>query len=137
QQVPAGRIERFVAEQDPDVRRSILFVAEHGSELKGGTLTAWDTVRLSFLARATFTAGWVDETTAWDVALEAARKLQRSYDSWAEMSQNFLLGRGFWGEASPASMEAFHKNATWLLNNERSPWTQLPWDLPLTTQLLN
>ncbi|HEY0780833.1 MAG TPA: DUF1266 domain-containing protein, partial [Thermoanaerobaculia bacterium] len=137
QQVPADKIEGFVAAQDRHIRRAVLFVAEHGSELKDGTLTAWDTVRLSFMARATFTAGWVNETTAWDVVLEAARKLQRSYGSWAELSQNFLLGRGFWGEASPESMESFRKNADWLLTHERSPWTQLPWDLPLTTKLLN
>ncbi len=135
--VPAEKIESFVAAQDRHIRRAVLFVSEHGSELKGGTLTAWDTVRLSFLARATFTAGWIDEAAAWDVALEAARKLQRSYGSWAELSRNFLLGREFWGEASPESMAAFRKNADWLLTHERSPWTQLPWDLPLATKHLN
>jgi hypothetical protein len=137
QKVPTEKIESFVAAQDRHIRRAVLFVSEHGSELKDGTLTAWDTVRLSFLARASFTAGWIDEAAAWDVALEAARKLQRSYGSWAELSQNFLLGREFWGEASPESMAAFRKNADWLLTHERSPWTQLPWDLPLATKHLN
>lgn len=131
--VPAQQREGLIAAQDGDAGKALRFVAEHGAEAKDGKLVAWDLVRLSFLARATFTAGWIDEAAAWNVALEAARKLQRAYGSWSELSENYLLGRGFWGEGSPESMARFRINAVWLLTSERSPWTRLPWDLPLAT----
>jgi hypothetical protein len=129
--VPLARRDEVASRMHGHSRAAFEFVAAHHHEIKGGTLVAWDTVRLSFVARCSFTAGWLDDATAWQVALEAARKLQRSYSSWKEMSDNYQLGRGFWGEASAESVEEFRRNAEWLLTSRRSPWPHLPWDLPL------
>jgi hypothetical protein len=121
----------FYASVPAEQRRSLEFAREHRSEFKDATLVAWDMVRLIFVARAAYSAGYLDEARAWSVILEAARRLQAGYASWAEMSANYLAGRRFWSDTE--SQPLFDKHAAWLVSSSKSPWHGLDWQLPLGT----
>jgi hypothetical protein len=119
--------EAFIASDEGFPRHQKRYAWDHRDEFRDGGLEAFDMVRLSFVARATYTAGFIDKGTAWDAVLEAARRLQRSHDSWAEMSNNYLLGRRYWAGGDPKVQLLFDKHAKWLTTNPESPWQHLPW----------
>jgi hypothetical protein len=74
---------------------------------------------------------YLDEKEAWNLLLANARKVQASFSSWQEMSDNFLDGRKIWNEAPDNQFDACSK----LLLNPRdpnSPWNQNPWKTDLS-----
>jgi hypothetical protein len=115
---------------DPDERALLAFVHANHARFKNGDIVAWDFTRVINVARWGFSAGYISEGRAWSHALEAARVLQREYDSWAELSDNFFLGRRFWSLDEPMQ-EQFNEAAHWLQTDPASPWQQLAWRTPL------
>ena len=128
--LPPTRFEQWVAEQQPDQRRLLRFAYEHRTELKDGELLGWDLSRLINVARAEYRAGWIDEATAWRHIMPAARRLQRAYSSWQELSDNYLLGRRFWGGRDETQPQ-FESRARWLTTDPHSPWQHVAWNTPL------
>lgn len=124
--VAPAKIEAWLARQRPVAAKRLRFAQRHRTELKAGKLVAWDLVRLINLARALYTAGWLSEAAAWTHLLLAARRLQREYRSWEELSRNFMLGRHYWGEGE-ATQAKFDAAAAWLLSDPGSPWRRLAW----------
>jgi Protein of unknown function (DUF1266) len=124
------RFEQWVAEQRPDLRRLLRFAYEHRTEFKDGELLGWDLARLINVARAEYKVGWIDEATAWKHIMPAARRLQRAYSSWQELSDNYLLGRRFWG-GHDETQPRFETRARWLTTDPHSPWRRLAWNTPL------
>jgi Protein of unknown function (DUF1266) len=80
------------------------------------------------VARAAFSAGYLDEAKAWQHVEHAAQRLRRTYRSWSEMSENYLLGRRYWGEGEDLQ-KYFDAAAHWLLTDRRSPWRRLDWGI--------
>ena len=128
--VAPANVEAWLARQRPEAARRLRFAQRHRTEFKDGKLVAWDLVRLINLARALVTAGWLTETAAWKHLLPAARRLQREYRSWEDLSRNFMLGRHYWGEGE-ATQAKFDAAAAWLLSDPGSPWRRLAWTTPL------
>jgi Protein of unknown function (DUF1266) len=58
--------------------------------------TAWDLARLVYLVRASHTAGYVDEATAWQVLARGLAESQRHYRNWRQFGTGFLTGGLFW-----------------------------------------
>jgi hypothetical protein len=128
--VPPRQLEKWLSDQPPDRRQRLRFAYQHRLGFKNGWLLGWDLGRLINVARAAYTAGWIDESTAWAHIMPAARRLQQSYSSWDELSQNYLLGRRYWagGDQTQAKFDAA---AEWLRFSPQSPWQRLAWSTPL------
>lgn len=135
--LPPAELEAYVEAKRKFSRHQIRYAQEHRDEFRDGKLEAWDMVRLSFVARAAFTAGWLSKRATWDTVFEAARRLQRGYSSWNEMSENYLLGRRFWAGGDPKEQKVFDHHAKWLTTHPESPWQHLPWHLSLKPNFWN
>jgi len=134
--LPADEVETTIANAK-EWHHQARYAWAHRGEFRNGGLDAFDMVRLSFIARAGFTAGWLGRRAAWDAVFEAARRLQSGHDSWQQMSKNYLLGRRFWAGGDPKVQETFDKFAKWLETSSKSPWHPLPWHLPLKPNFWN
>ncbi len=93
-------------------------------------LRGWDLARSINITRAAFDAGYIDETRAWFEIMGAAQILQLTFRSWRELSDNYLLGREFWG-GGEATAKYLEQKARWLLENSAGPWRRLDWNLSL------
>lgn len=120
--VAAGR-----ATIDPEANTATLrFIVDHHGRFKNGDLVAWDFARLINVARFGFSAGYLPEVDAWQIITRAARRLASEYDSWQELSDNYVLGLRYWQDGAqpdPFFLEA----ATWLASDPASPWRTVPW----------
>jgi hypothetical protein len=56
----------------------------------------FDKVRIVWLARLGFAAGWLDEATSWRHVFAAQVALQQSYGSWLELRAAIEQGRAQW-----------------------------------------
>jgi hypothetical protein len=83
--------------------------------------------RLVSVARFGAGAEYLTEAEAWKWILDAAERLRTAFDSWQELSENYLVGRNFSGFSdSDGSVERIIQS---LLdrNNAASIWNQVPW----------
>jgi hypothetical protein len=93
-------------------------------------LKSWDLGRMINIVRAGYGAGYIDEAEAWQHIMDAARRLQPIFGSWKELSDNYMLGREFWG-VQTGTDDVLMERATWLLIDPASPWQKLAWNTPL------
>ncbi|HEY6321927.1 MAG TPA: DUF1266 domain-containing protein [Thermoanaerobaculia bacterium] len=87
--------------------------------------------KASWQPRCCRTLEWrtvLEEAKAWQHVEHAAQRLRRTYRSWSEMSENYLLGRRYWGEGEDLQ-KYFDAAAHWLLTDRRSPWRRLDWGI--------
>jgi Protein of unknown function (DUF1266) len=126
--LPPRELEAWLGQFDQDLQRAARFAQQHREAFKDGEIVAWDLVRLIFVARAAFSAGYLDEAKAWQHVGHAARRLRSTYRSWGEMSENYLLGRRYWGEGDDLQQN-FDAAAHWLLTDKKSPWRRLDWGI--------
>ncbi|MZD05465.1 DUF1266 domain-containing protein, partial [Streptomyces sp. SID5785] len=100
---------------------------------------AWDMALYTDLTRRGFGCGLLDEADAWNLLKNVVPQLARTYDSWQEYAEHYLLGRAVWreglsGRASEASLPApqevadAHLRALLDPDDRRSPWNRTPWD---------
>ncbi len=94
---------------------------------KHSSILAWDLCRLVSVARFGAGAGYLTEAEAWRWIRAAAWKLRLTYDSWQEMSDNYLVGREFSGFSD--TEKKVERTVVSLLdaNNGASVWNQVPW----------
>ena len=71
------------------------FVRMHYAELQGRGLMAFDLVRAINLTRWGYLAGYLDEQEAWEHIMESSKRLQKTYKSWKDLTDNYVLGRIF------------------------------------------
>ena len=125
--------QRLAAVKDNEQEyRDLQLVKEHYKKLGPKSLLAWDYGRYVALARWGYQAGYLTEAEAWERIMPAARTLQKTYDSWADLGENYLLGREFWSvEQTKRNGHLYRVAYTRLLNDTRSPWKRYPWDTDL------
>lgn len=98
--------------------------------LKGiPSLYAWDYMRLVNVVRYSYTLGYITEDEAWQYMVPAGKKMQRTFPSWVDASNNYILGRQFWSWDDDQSYVEDIRN--YLLVSETSPWVKVPWDTEL------
>jgi hypothetical protein len=56
----------------------------------------FDKIRIVWLARLGFAAGWYDEATSWRYVFAAQTALQQAYGSWLELRAAVEQGRAQW-----------------------------------------
>ena len=109
---------------DPNHPRIKLYrwISSNFQALQQSRLVAWDYSRLVNVARWGYTAGYVDETIAWQWIMEAARAIQEAYSDCTEIGDDFLLGLG----GNPAE-EQFIEAVKRMREARESPWRTTPW----------
>ena len=59
--------------------------------------------------------------------------LQKKFDSWEDLGQNYLIGRRFWSHKYTTEKGDLYEDAFQrLLDMRSSPWNKYPWDMDLT-----
>jgi hypothetical protein len=105
------------------------FVETYYKKLGKKGLIGWDFCRYVSLCRWGYVAGYLTEDEAWARIMPVARMLQRTFDSWEDLSYNFLMGKEYWSqEDTPLRGDKITDARTNLLSNELSPWKRCPWD---------
>lgn len=64
--------------------------------IDGECNVGFDKIRIIWLARLGYGAGWFDEATSWGYVFGAAEDLRRTYGSWPEVKQAVSEGRVQW-----------------------------------------
>ena len=107
-------------------------VRQYGDKFGSRGLKAWDLCRYICLCRWGYRVGWLTESEAYSHMMPVARDLQRTYASWEQMGEEYLIGRKFWNNSHYLSNQAktdevLHE----LLTSPDSPWVNLPWNTNL------
>ncbi|QIQ20454.1 DUF1266 domain-containing protein [Zophobihabitans entericus] len=86
----------------------------------------WDFGRMINLCRYGIDAGYLQPEEAMERINQAAEKIQKSYNSWAELGIGYIFGRFLWNGGKDYA--EWRDEMQVLLTHPESPWTQLPWD---------
>ena len=99
---------------------------------------AWDAALYVDIARLGFGAGLITEAEAWTALKNIVPSVVRTYASWQEYADHYLLGRKVWQDqlsgardgSVPAPQSAADAHLSALLDpaNGTSPWNLAPWD---------
>ncbi|CAB3858466.1 DUF1266 domain-containing protein [Achromobacter deleyi] len=107
------QIEALITEADeeasltladvPDVLRTRFqrYLAKYGSTLQpqgNECMTAYNLIRASWLARATFSCGHLDEPTARAYVEQVGRLIPQHFASWNDLAVSYLFGFLHWSD---------------------------------------
>jgi hypothetical protein len=134
-EIDAGKYELHTEAAKTDERQRLRMAKDNLQDIRYLSFMAWDYLRFIQLMRAGFLGGYVEEEEAWSRIFSAAQVLQSRYDSWEEMNRSFLLAREFWSHTETQREGNVYRRAlAQLLDDEKSPWQRIPWELPLYTR---
>ena len=117
-------------EKAEDVQLIAEFMIENGYCTAGTlprTVIAWDLVRIANLGRWALHAGYLSEEEMWQVMQVAADAAREHFSSWEEYGRSFAFGRGVW-HGDEEDCQTAWEIVTALLEEETSPWRQIPWN---------
>lgn len=127
-----ARFQKLVAILNPEVANAVLVARRYYQKLGKQSIIGWDYARYISLCRFGYTAGYLSEDEAWLRIMNAARLIQRTFSSWQELGENYLIGRQFWSldqtQKNGAAMRVTYRR---LLDDANSPWRRIPWALDL------
>ena len=111
----------------------IQYARKYYEKLGGKSILGCDYTRYICLCRWGYLLGFLTEQEAWERIIPSARMLQKKFDSWEDLGQNYLIGRRFCSYESTQEEgwlldDAFQR----LLDMRSSPWNKYPWDMDLT-----
>ena len=117
-------------EKAEDVQLIAEFMIENGycrAETLPQTAIAWDLVRIANLGRWALHAGYLSEEEMWQVMQVAADAAREYFSSWEEYGRSFAFGRGVW-HGDEEDCQTAWEIVSALLEEETSPWRQIPWN---------
>jgi hypothetical protein len=115
-------------EDEVEEWRKKQLVAAWAPRIGARSLYAWDACRLVSVVGWAAHAHLLPLGTAWSEIMGAARKLQATHSSWAEVGQLYALGKQFWRAGPDAELD---EALAALASSPTSPWRELPWSTPL------
>ncbi|WP_207727050.1 stalk domain-containing protein [Anaerosolibacter carboniphilus] len=129
------QLKKVFEKKDPEVLRVLTFYEKNREALKDKGLIAWDYWRIIIITRWSYIAGYLTLEENYDICMDAAKVLQKTYSSWEELAEHELLGFEFWSgqDREDEKSEAYlidRLNQT-ILRNEKSLWRTVPWNLDL------
>lgn len=120
------------AELNEEVKHRVLLVQKRYIKLGKKTLIGWDYVRYIMLCRWGYLVGYLSEREAWDRIMPAAQLIQKTFDSWGDLGENYLIGREFWSpELTEKGGRQYVEIHQKLLKDPNSPWNMHPWRVKL------
>jgi hypothetical protein len=123
---------RAAVSQDEQKAQQIAIVEKYAPKLGRKGLLGWDVIRYIMLCRWGYGRGYLTEQEAWRYIMPAARLLQGAFQSWADLGENYLIGRMFWSAADTRrNGQRYQEIYQTLLQDPASPWRQCPWNLSL------
>ncbi len=125
-----AQIAAFKARFGASAAASVDLVISESASLGDGGIAAWDFGRYVSLVRWGYALGYLSESEAWQRIIPAAAAMQKTYSSWRQFSEAYVVGREFWG-GDPSSDGYVRSLRIQLLVRPNSPWVQLPWGLKL------
>lgn len=117
-------------EKAEDVQLIAEFMIRNGyctAETLPQTVIAWDLVRIANLGRWALHAGYLSEEEMWQVMQVTAGAARECFSSWEEYGRSFTFGRGVW-HGDEEDCQTAWETVTALLEEETSPWRQIPWN---------
>ena len=117
---------------DASISNRVEIVLKYGTEFGPKSIVAWDFDRYVALCGWGYIAGYLTEDEAWERIMPAARLVQSTFGSWAELGKNHVTGREFWSlRQTQKNGDATRQNYQKLLTDPASPWVRIPWSLDL------
>lgn len=92
--------------------------------LKRGAI-AWDLGRIVYIARASYTLGYINEQEAWDAINATLPQVKQSFSSWKEFGQSYMLGRAIWS-VDDMSIDGLNDIYLDSIQKQESPWVKYP-----------
>ncbi|MEV0226046.1 DUF1266 domain-containing protein [Streptomyces sp. NPDC050704] len=99
---------------------------------------AWDAGLYVDITRRGFACGMLSEADAWTALKNIVPAVVRSYGSWKEYAEHYLLGRMVWRDGlqgrtdadlpAPQAVSDAHLKSLLDPANKASPWNMAPWD---------
>jgi hypothetical protein len=127
--------EEFLAKtkENPEAHNQVLIINKYYKSLGQKGLLGWDYSRMISLCRWGYLVGYLTESEAWVMIMEAARELQQKFGSWRELGENYLIGRQYWSYSATKENGKLYLNAfNKLLSDSNSCWNRIPWNTDLT-----
>ncbi len=123
--------EKLSVEDRAEFNDRLKIVREYAPKLGFRSLLGWDYARYIALCRWGTLCGYISQDEAWAKIMPAAKLLQNSFTSWADLGENYLIGRRFWQPNSELN-QSYKENYMKLLSEPKSPWKTIPWSTSLT-----
>jgi hypothetical protein len=130
----SGELSDFVAKAsaNAELKHQVEMVQHYAPEFGKKSLLGWDYARYISLCRWGYLCGYITEKEAWDHIMPVAAMLQKTFTSWADLGQNYLIGREFWSYQQTLSEGGIMREAyQWLTTSSSSPWMTNSWNLNL------
>lgn len=125
---------RSKAKNNLQLANRLAVVRRHYVRLGRKSLIGWDYSRYVALCSWGTLVGYMKEDEAWQRIMPVARLLQRTFDSWEDLGENYLIGRQFWSyEQTMRKGKEFEDGFKKLLTDPSSPWVRYPWRTDLGT----
>jgi len=106
---------------------------ESGGEQK--KLVGWELCRLVRVAGDCYVAGYLTDEESWEYIMDAAKTLQKAFNSWEEMGESYIKGYEIWYEEdrdTPGTGAHYrYEIMKELLKDPQSPWVMYDWNMPL------
>jgi hypothetical protein len=97
---------------------------EHWRRLYPGGTAAWDYVRVVQIVTTACHLGYLDNGQAWAIVLNIGEKAVRSFLSWEQIGESFVIGRYLhYG----VRVRVFDEAIARLRTHSQSPWRTVPW----------
>ena len=123
---------------DPEMKHQVDVVRKLAPKLGDKSLLGWDYARYISLCRWGFVCGYLTEKEAWDRIMPVAAMLQKTFDSWADLGENYMIGREFWSyEQMQKDGDLIRQAYAWLMSSSTSPWNLNVWNMDLGVKATN
>jgi hypothetical protein len=120
------------AQNNPQFSQQLRTVRKHYDRLGRKSILGWDYARFISLCRWGYLVIYLNENEAWNCIRPAARLLGKTFESWKDLGENYLIGREFWSyDETMRTGELYRVAYRNLLTHPDSPWNRLPWDVNL------
>lgn len=86
---------------------------------------AWDLGRIVYIARASYTCGYITAQQAWQTIDAVLPQVKKHFADWKAFGQSYMLGRAIWSH-DDAGIEGLFMIYTDVIKEEASPWLKYP-----------
>ena len=130
----SSELTQFLAKvsTNTELKHQVDMVRHYAPTLGSKSLLGWDYSRYICLCRWGYLCGYLTEAEAWDRIMPVAAMLQKTFSSWAELGQNYLIGREYWSyQQMMKDGDAIRAVYQDLLKSPTSPWKVNSWGMSL------